>query len=586
MRPDVDRWESVVRWIGRIWAEAAIVGYLLWQASVPSPVRGEGDYWERLASLAVVVVIAIGHVVTWRWEEQGAIVMAVGGALLALLTFFRVETYEAAVTQGEARQRALFILFAFSVPAFLYWLIWRRGRPHREVVAVVAMLMGLVAGTTAITMIILNVAYGPVHPSSSLTALPDAPVVWVWAGPPSSTSTSVVARIRDPGATAQLALATDEEMTDPVITEAVSRAQDDPAVVRFEVDGLIPGTRYYYAVSVDGQLVDERSGTLTTAPQGATDLTIAIGACIQTGSNGSVFDQIRAERPDLFIFSGDFGYEDFWTDDRSLIRRMYDTQLTAPAIDALVREVPVAYVWDDHDFGPNDADSTAASAPAAQIVYRQSAPYLALPAGPGPEAIYQSFEMGRVRFILTDGRSERSPKAAPDNSDKTMLGAAQLRWLAAELQAAAQAGQVVVLSTNVPWNGSAAPGADDWAGYSTERTVIADLIADSGVADQLVMVAGDAHMVAIDDGSNTDFSSSRSGGFPLLHPAALDRNGSAKGGPYSEGAFPGGGQYGLLSVTDDGGDVTVGLSGRDYTGAELVGYTFTIPAAALVPAER
>jgi hypothetical protein len=107
------------------------------------------------------------------------------------------------------------------------------------------------------------------------------------------------------------------------------------------------------------------------------------------------------------------------------------------------------------------------------------------------------------------------------------------------------------------------------------------MIAAAGLTDRLLMIAGDAHMVAIDDGTNTDFSTDRSGGFPLMHAAALDRPGSFKAGPYSEGAHPGAGQFGLVRVDDAGADLTVTLSGRDHTGAELVGYRFTVPAAAL-----
>jgi hypothetical protein len=188
-----------------------------------------------------------------------------------------------------------------------------------------------------------------------------------------------------------------------------------------------------------------------------------------------------------------------------------------------------------------------------------------------------------VRFILTDSRSERSPKSAPDDQDKTMLGAAQWRWLLDEFDAAAAAGQAVVLVTSVPWNGVAQAGADDWAGYTAERQRLADAITGAGLADQVLMIAGDAHMLAIDDGTNTDFSSSTSGGFPLMHAGAFDRQGSFKAGPYSEGSHPGSGQFALATVDDDGDDITVTLSGRDFTGAELVGYRFTVPESALDP---
>jgi phosphodiesterase/alkaline phosphatase D-like protein len=314
---------------------------------------------------------------------------------------------------------------------------------------------------------------------------------------------------------------------------------------------------------------------LRTIPDGAASFTFAFGSCARIGSNASSFDRIREAAPDLLLHLGDFAYMDFWTDDRAAVRGMYDTQLTTPAMDALVRSMPVAYMWDDHDFGPNDADSTSASAPASQVVYREVVPHPDLPAGQGPEAIYQSFTLGRVRFILTDSRSERSPKSAPDDKDKTMFGSAQWTWLLAELDAAATARQMVVLVTSVPWNGVAQAGADDWAGYTTERQRLADAIAQAGLADQMLMIAGDAHMLAIDDGTHTDFSTSQSGGFPLMHAAAFDRHGSFKAGPYSEGAFPGGGHFGLATVTDSGSDIAITLSGRDYR--------FTVPSSALIP---
>jgi hypothetical protein len=86
-------------------------------------------------------------------------------------------------------------------------------------------------------------------------------------------------------------------------------------------------------------------------------------------------------------------------------------------------------------------------------------------------------------------------------------------------------------------------------------------------------------MLAIDDGSHSDYSAAGDAGFPVMQAAALDRPGSVKGGPYSEGAYPGGGQFGVMSVEDDGGAwITVTLSGRDWTGREIVAYRFTVPA--------
>ena len=166
--PGTPRPRVWLRWLARVWAELAIVGYLLWQATTAAPVRGQGGYWERLAALLVVAVIVVGHLLSWQWEIQGATVMAVGGALLALVTSFRF----------EGLRETVIVLVAFTGPAVLYWWLWRRGRSRRAVAGLAALLAVLVAAVLTAGMVAQGLAYGPWHPQSSLTALPPHP----WSG--------------------------------------------------------------------------------------------------------------------------------------------------------------------------------------------------------------------------------------------------------------------------------------------------------------------------------------------------------------------------------------------------------------------
>ena len=70
------------------------------------------------------------------------------------------------------------------------------------------------------------------------------------------------------------------------------------------------------------------------------------------------------------------------------------------------------------------------------------------------------------------------------------------------------------------------------------------------------MISGDAHMVAIDDGSHSGYAHGGRDGFPVFHAAALESSGSVKGGPYSHGNRAGGpgngiagrGQFGPFEV--------------------------------------
>jgi hypothetical protein len=88
------------------------------------------------------------------------------------------------------------------------------------------------------------------------------------------------------------------------------------------------------------------------------------------------------------------------------------------------------------------------------------------------------------------------------------------------------------------------------------------------------MLSGDAHMVAIDDGTHSNYATASGRGwrgFVVMHAAPLDRRTSEKGGPYSLGISRQRGQFGLVDVTDDGQKLSVELSGRDRAGAPIRG---------------
>jgi hypothetical protein len=177
---------------------------------------------------------------------------------------------------------------------------------------------------------------------------------------------------------------------------------------------------------------------------------------------------------------------------------------------------------------------------------------------------------------MTDTRSMRDLEQMADGSD-SLLGEEQREWLKQELLAGSRNYELVVWVNSVPWIDEASTALDDWGGYATERSEIANFIAGNGISN-LMMVAGDAHMLGIDDGTNTDYSENGGAAFPIMHAAATDRPGSIKGGPYSEGAYPGAGQYGLVTFRDNGDSMTVEMSGRNWLREEIVRYEFTVPA--------
>jgi len=438
--------------------------------------------------------------------------------------------------------------------------------------------IGAVAVTTVVGFFVGTAVYdhfwGPTHPSTTVTALPESPVEWVWSGAVTSTSAEIRAHPQNDYDSVRLALTTDGDFDDPTWIEPVD---ESGRVVGFRIGDLDADTAYRYAVEIDGSLDEVRSGGFTTFPEGASSYTVAVGACARIGSNGAVFDAIRELDPLLYLITGDLHYGDTGENDVERYRKVMDLTLRQPAQSALYRNTPIAYVWDDHDYGPNDSDGNSPSRQAAMASYREHVPSYEL--GGPDSAVYQAFTIGRVRFVVTDARSARNLDVDEESGAKSLLGAEQKAWFKNEVVDASRDHELVVWVNPVPWVAEARDGADNWAGYPEERRELADHIAENEV-DNLLMVAGDAHMIAIDDGTNTDYSTDQVGGFPLLHSAALDRPGSVKGGPYSEGAVGDGGQFATIDIIDDGDSITVELTGRTWDGDELMSYEFSTPGRA------
>jgi alkaline phosphatase D len=287
------------------------------------------------------------------------------------------------------------------------------------------------------------------------------------------------------------------------------------------------------------------------------------------------------------LHMGDFHYENIAGNDPAQFQRAFDKVLASDRQSSLYRSTPVAYIWDDHDYGPNDSDRTHAGRPAALATYEEYVPHYPL-AGDDrlPPDLHQAFTVGRVRFLLTDVRSLRAPDSAPDGPDKTMLGVPQREWLLDEIEAARDRYPLIVWVNPVPW--IAEPGSGHgWGRYDWERRYIADRIRAAGMTERLLMLSGDGHMVALDDGTNSNFATDRAAGergFPVMHAAPLDRYARPKGGPYSHGTAARRilfglisiQQFGLAEIRDDGEVLEVSLSGRNERGDLLQGMSLRL----------
>lgn len=325
---------------------------------------------------------------------------------------------------------------------------------------------------------------------------------------------------------------------------------------KFTFTDLTPSTLYFIGVQNVSNSTNPIASVRTFPADGVpTDVLFAVSSCQYRASWDSTFadiaEQIRNQSeadpmvPFVMLHMGDLAYSDITANDVSLFEDAIRKVVTRPNIQTVFNSTPVTYMYDDHDYGGNNVDADSPSREAAINNYRTM-----VPSYPSPieGETYHAFTVGQVRVVVTDLRSHAS------KTDETTMGNSQREWFFSELETASQYAVIVWLSTK-PWIGDEDSSEDTWRGYGAEREQISNRIAELNVSN-LVFVAGDAHMLAADNGSNSDYSTNTStgAGFPVFQAAPLANVGSSKGGAYTEGChayrYYLNKQYGILRITN------------------------------------
>lgn len=371
---------------------------------------------------------------------------------------------------------------------------------------------------------------------------------------------------RTAGATSvRLKVATNSGLTTGVVYGGAATPDGD-GYAKPAVTGLSSSTEYWYGV----EMTDAASGTTTTASQGspktlptvgaAASFGFGFGSCAANGSTATAsFTRISARDPLLFFHTGDFHYADRTDSTQANHRADLEGQISANSgLRTLLAAVPTYSMASDHDSGGGDNALPGAYTAPNRAARKQVMPY---PTLSDSNALYYSFVVGRVRFIVTDQRYVRT--AAPSGS---ILGATQKQWLKDRLS---DAEPVKVWVTDSVFNTSETPaGEDKWHDYPAEHDEIGDYIRDDAVG-LVVILSGDQHAVAADDGSGNVW------GIPSWCAAPFDRTASHKGGPWSEGLYPATegavvNQYGWVAVTDTGTAIDLDFTGYDSSNVARV----------------
>lgn len=304
---------------------------------------------------------------------------------------------------------------------------------------------------------------------------------------------------------------------------------------------------------------------------------IAMGSCYQQGQPAPVWRAINAAKPDAFLFLGDNMYYDTRQSSGDFGKE-YAKMLEDPEFAKLYANTPIHAIWDDHDYGLNDAGEEFPEKKIAQAAFNN---FWRVPANSPRrqrEGIYDATIVGpegkRVQIIMLDTRYFRSPLSrqteAPrgylrdETPGKTILGEAQWKWLAEELKKPAEI-RLVMSSIQVI---SEEHRFEKWMNLPLERAKLFQTVKDANAAG-VIFLSGDRHLAELSliDGEV---------GYPLYDLTASAINRSNQNWRLTEpnrwrvGGLQTGNNFGMIEIDWSAADPLLRLQIRDEIGDIMV----------------
>ncbi|MCS6929886.1 MAG: alkaline phosphatase family protein [Saprospiraceae bacterium] len=272
--------------------------------------------------------------------------------------------------------------------------------------------------------------------------------------------------------------------------------------------GLFGGKASYVFAQEYSDNVTERSVDLEAFQPRPIDLSkdlsiISFGSCNDLNLPQDMWASVVANKPDLWIWLGDIIYAD--TTNPRVLAAHYKRLKTHPAYKKLRDQTPIIGIYDDHDYGANDAGK---GLPNKRATKKCLLDFLDVPYSDPVrkrEGAYQAYLFGtpprQIKIIVLDTRYFRDtllPDPDParrylPNLEGDILGEAQWAWLEKELTHSPAQLHILVSSIQVLANEH---GYEKWGNFPNARKRLFQLLVKTKPANLLIL-SGDRHMAEI-----------------------------------------------------------------------------------------
>lgn len=338
-------------------------------------------------------------------------------------------------------------------------------------------------------------------------------------------------------------------------------------VALFSMDSLTSNTQYYYKAGVNGTYTDVRSFMSYPCPGESLSFNFAFGSCMnESRQDDEVFAKMENYDLRFFLQVGDWGYpddtdnfpnnSDYFAVDYNRVINSYKEKYSYRYMVPFLKSVPMDYVWDDHDYINDNSSRYSAShtnfgitSSAVEDTFdaqtRRNAIkgyydlYPAYPPVDSSEGLFHKFRFGNIEVFVLDDRAARSSNTdalVPNGisyrfqpkPDHSILGQIQRNWILESLKKSTATWKFVVTGTafNKTYKDAinnlvqlpslaglplAAALIDSWSGFPIDQDSLINCVNDNNI-DGVVMLSGDTHTAALDDGSNGGIAEIMAGG--------------------------------------------------------------------------
>ena len=223
------------------------------------------------------------------------------------------------------------------------------------------------------------------------------------------------------------------------------------------------------------------------------------GSCNRTDLDPKIWDTITNQDPEVWVWLGDIVYSEKGS--MKDLSEKYALQKQLPAYKKLEENTTILGVWDDHDFGENDAGASFSKKKESRKLLFD---FLAIPKNhPAQEreGAYQSYCFGGgaqkvclylldVRYFKEDYEKDSSPNQRYKKNKGLLLGTDQWSWLENELSTNDAtinlfAGGIQLLSAEHQY--------EKWANFPLAQKRFFDILTEYSIQTPIYL-SGDRHI--------------------------------------------------------------------------------------------